>query len=1388
MDRHADEALERLLSGRLPIPTRERFQPLRLGLIGIWEYEEQEFFFHDGRLILRGRNGSGKTKVLEVSSPFLLDGVLATRRLDPFGHAARSMRENLLYRGRRHRIGYVWFEYGRVGHGGENQYLTIGAGLRAQAAKPGTPESWFLVTPQRPGRDFSFYDERRTPYGQKALREVLGNDAVVETAKEYRAKVARELFGFSPSQLRSLVELLLTLRRPKLSEDFDVEKLQELLRDGLPPVNGTLLDELAGRFDELAREREELESLQQTQRNVNEFLTTYQTFARRVVRNAAEDAVRVSVLLGVASDTVNAAGKRLEECKKTTVRLRNEESRLKEELSRAQARLVELEGKPELAEHGRLEDLGKQITAALKRTEEAKGEAERAKTDYDTNRKQQSDLEQQLGHLLSMLETAEHQSYDLAAKTMLSEAHRSEGTSIREDPEAAEVRLTGQVDARIRAVEGALPLVDKVDTADKELDLVKQFHENVEARWNQAKDNVDQSEEEHQRRIEELCTRITEWSSRCSELRLTEDQLIAVIRVARAAGEPDSPSARAVVADLAEPFAIALAEEYAALRADRENARAAREALTARQEQVAFGPAPEPESPSIPRRDRTAADDGAPFWAVVDFLPHVESALAGRIEAALSGAGILDSWVTANGKLLVEGRELDAFLAGTEASPAQDTLADVLCTVQHPRVNTEHVHRLLTSIGYSHGPIAEGVGAGISSDGAWRIGPISGRTTGEHASFIGPAARAAERQRRLDAIDYELDQLDEAIRQQSSMIAKSEKRASTLTGERSSPNLSDAAVRETFTTRATAHLLLSELDSELNEAGRKVSDQISNVNFAKAALETYARERHIPTTPDAVRAEQKALTRYRESILGLFRAVTLWRNVGTSFEHAKAQTVRSVEGRDHLLEIYERLDGEQRALIEIYDQRSSLIGADVTAVLTAIQKSRKVIAEAQPKLGDTQKKIVEEAKNEGGQAQALGNARDRHEERSKELTASVGAYLALCRQGLVSLAVGEEFVPDDPSAATESARMAAHFLAAEEWHEKARNQARNDVDKQFRLLEIALSGPDWQPRAENDGGVVVVRLVHNGQPVDIPAALERIRAEISTRKSYLNDEERELFKKVLLGQVGEHLRRRRVEAVRLIERMNALLKTRRTAAGMRLELVWEPDPDQSPEVRAALETLDRQATKFLPDQARDQLIHFLVGLVEAARDRQDVVDWKASLREALDYRAWSRIRIRYQPAGDQPWTDLTNEKHQKGSGGEKAVSLQLPLFVAAAAHYAGAAPTAPRPVYLDEAFAGIDRPMRGECMGLLTDLDLDVVMASHDEFGFHPEVPGVATYELFRDSEVEGVLTTPILWDGSQRHELPDPALIQDTSSSDGTLWEDDDDWEEPSDDDEPET
>ncbi len=51
-----------------------RFVPTRAGIINLWDYRDEEFLFVDGWLVLRGPNGSGKTKALEVLFPYVLDG------------------------------------------------------------------------------------------------------------------------------------------------------------------------------------------------------------------------------------------------------------------------------------------------------------------------------------------------------------------------------------------------------------------------------------------------------------------------------------------------------------------------------------------------------------------------------------------------------------------------------------------------------------------------------------------------------------------------------------------------------------------------------------------------------------------------------------------------------------------------------------------------------------------------------------------------------------------------------------------------------------------------------------------------------------------------------------------------------------------------------------------------------------------------------------------------------------------------------------------------------------------------------------------------------------------------------------------------------------------
>jgi uncharacterized protein YPO0396 len=268
----------------------------------------------------------------------------------------------------------------------------------------------------------------------------------------------------------------------------------------------------------------------------------------------------------------------------------------------------------------------------------------------------------------------------------------------------------------------------------------------------------------------------------------------------------------------------------------------------------------------------------------------------------------------------------------------------------------------------------------------------------------------------------------------------------------------------------------------------------------------------------------------------------------------------------------------------------------------------------------------------------------------------------------------------------------------------------------------------------------------------VKGLLDALRESIEVRRALLADHERELLRRFLLGEVGDHLRNRLRQARALVGEMNDLLERCRTASGMALKLAWDPVAESAPEVRDAVGLLNRDFA-LLQDAERLRLEAFFQARISEARDQWEAVPWREHLMSALDYRSWYRFRIlRRTEATD--WTELTRRGHGASSGGEKAVALHLPLFAAAAAHYRSARSTAPRLILLDEAFAGIDQGMRGRCMGLLVALDLDFLMTSHDEWGCYEELPAVATYQLYRDPALEGVAAVRMVWNGrpSQDH------------------------------------
>ena len=74
----------------------ERFTANKFGLLNFWYYDEQEFPFVKGRMLLRGSNGSGKSVTMQSVVPLLLDGNMSPERLDPFGSRDRKMSSYLL--------------------------------------------------------------------------------------------------------------------------------------------------------------------------------------------------------------------------------------------------------------------------------------------------------------------------------------------------------------------------------------------------------------------------------------------------------------------------------------------------------------------------------------------------------------------------------------------------------------------------------------------------------------------------------------------------------------------------------------------------------------------------------------------------------------------------------------------------------------------------------------------------------------------------------------------------------------------------------------------------------------------------------------------------------------------------------------------------------------------------------------------------------------------------------------------------------------------------------------------------------------------------------------------------------------------------------------------
>jgi len=73
------------------------YKVTKMGLLNFWYYDEEEYEFFDGKILLRGRNGSGKSVTMQSFIPLILDGNKTPKRLDTFGGTDKNIEYYFFY-------------------------------------------------------------------------------------------------------------------------------------------------------------------------------------------------------------------------------------------------------------------------------------------------------------------------------------------------------------------------------------------------------------------------------------------------------------------------------------------------------------------------------------------------------------------------------------------------------------------------------------------------------------------------------------------------------------------------------------------------------------------------------------------------------------------------------------------------------------------------------------------------------------------------------------------------------------------------------------------------------------------------------------------------------------------------------------------------------------------------------------------------------------------------------------------------------------------------------------------------------------------------------------------------------------------------------------------
>lgn len=1352
---------------------KNRWEIKKIGLLNYWWYDEEEFEFADGRLILRGTNGSGKSVTMQSFIPLLLDGNKSPERLDPFNTKARKIEDYVLGYGdniKEENTSYLYMEFCKKE---TKNYLTIGMGLRAKKNNGVKFWGFIIKDGRRIGKDFFLYKDlgNKIPLTKQELKNRIGEGGqVVDTTAEYATLVNDNIFGFETlTEYQEFIKLLIEIRTPKLSKDgFKPSIITEIMSNSLRGLSDEDLTAVSESIENMNKTKEQLEMLETSEKALKQIIVPYDNYNKRVLYDKAKkyndiqrkyakaqkDEKEIIENLKIEEDTLN---KKLEQKQKVEEELKvykfKEQELKSTELWKQKEQQKEIEKQIEELDQEIKEKEAKEEDKkrSIRKQEEDK---KKTKEEYEINKENFETIKNEMEQIARTIDYDEY--FFQIDEIKLNEKHNYH--NFQEDAK----RYVEKIEAGKKSLEKEKIVEDEYEKALENLDKEKNERIKQEANTTKSRNELQDSKEKF---IEE----IYKWEKENELLKLKQEQFSEISRNVENYGE--NTEYGDIQYALNKPYND-IKQEILNVKANKniENESLENEITQIKSQIEEWKNTKEPEptrSEKIEENRKRLLEKNIPFiefYNAVDFKKGLDEQTKGKLESALLDMGILDALIIPKEYIekikQIDTEFIDKYLFEKPQEFKHD-LTQVLDIKlpQTSKIKAETVCNILKSIMIED----KTADTYVNEKGEYKIGILQGLADkNEIAKFIGLEAKRQFKLKKIEELENQLETLNqqkENIKNEIETLNQNLERVEEEYKKFPGKDLIENAYKQL----RTNIIELEAIKNNVEKLENILAEKFEKLKQAKEETKEKTSKLRFNVTLEAYTENLELAKEFKDYIYKMEN------------EHNKI-----VNENEKLIIANETLESLKEDLdVILYEKGKKNVQLRTLKekLETIKQMKQGEMQDLEKQINECQEKIDKLPKEKEELAEDIGKAKVKIEKYKEEnlninnvlnnLEKQTNIAREIYKQELDLKYVIEEYeeinkakqeILSKYSYFEKDPKNQSNYYAT--LVEKYQNNNENLLDYNLSLGQIFIQEIDVQENElielQQTRSRYEINCFVNGKKLNLKNLNDYIEENIEETRNLVDDEDRHLFEEILIGAVGRKIRERIYSAKSWVESMNKLMKTLNTSSGLSFSLNWKPKQateESEMDIKEIVDILNSEAGLLKQSDIKKVATHFRTKFAKAEKEFKEkgaIVPFYNIIKEELDYRKWFEFQFMHKKAGEQS-KELTNNAFFRLSGGEKAMAMYIPLFASVCARYQSAKKDCLRIISLDEAFAGVDDNNIRDMFRILTELELEYVINSQVLWGEYDTVPSLSICELISDVNQRIVSVMRYHWNGEKR-------------------------------------